>query len=100
MLLCALLQAQVIAAHVAKEASELDVVAGRVPVTIAAASIYFTTIVMGIEKSASGKCSFSSPTTPCNCNSTVSILLTKITAPQNYVALSYHSVRGLYFIQL
>lgn len=43
---------QLIATTVAKQAVDLDIVAGRVPVTIAAAAIYFTCLALDLDKSA------------------------------------------------
>ena len=45
-------KAQIIATAVARQAVDLDIVAGKVPVTVAAAAIYFTCLAMDIDKSA------------------------------------------------
>ncbi|XP_063677970.1 transcription initiation factor IIB-like [Bolinopsis microptera] len=45
-------KAQNIATHVARQAVDLDIVAGKVPVTVAAAAIYFTCLAMDVDKSA------------------------------------------------
>lgn len=43
---------QRIATSIARQAVDLDIVTGRVPVTVAAAAIYFTCLVMDIKKTA------------------------------------------------
>lgn len=45
-------KAQLVATHVARQSVDLDIVTGRVPVTVAAAAIHLTCLALGIEKSA------------------------------------------------